>query len=520
MELSLLKPHPRIVRSRLNNPRYNLESLHCDSRLCGPRTAFLALKGLKSDGHAYIGEALRAGTPVLFVSDAGWFERLESGAIPGASGLEGLFLVDQGRLALAELAAELQGHPSRELNLFAVTGTNGKTTVTHLVDQLLEALGESCGIIGTRGMLLSGGREGEKAAFGSKSGRTTPEAPELQSFLRECAGRGVTNVAMEASSIGLHMRRSHGLRYRAVAFTNLSQDHLDYHLSWEAYREAKYRLFLEEDTGRAVLNLDDPAGRDLMQRIAVERISLPVLCYGLETVGGLSARNIRSDGTGQRGMLHWHGEFQPFRLNMPGLFNISNLLAAVGLLLGEPGQAGAHPLEALAAAAESCRGARGRFERVELDRPFTVVVDYAHSPHALENLLAAARPLVSGGGGRLVLVFGAGGGRDREKRPLMGRAARQGADRVILTSDNPRNEDPDAILEQIAAGMNGTGINGAMDCEIIPDRREAIHQALDAARPGDVVLIAGKGDETYQEVGGERLPFDDREEIRRWDRGG
>ncbi len=491
------------MANSLARPEFDLSAVQCDSRRVNSATAFFALKGASHDGHRFAEGAVAAGAPALFLSERAAYDRwcdLSAGA------LQGVFLVREGRRALALLAAEIYGHPSRQLTLLGVTGTNGKTTVTHMAAQLLEATGGRCAIIGSLGM-----RPGEPPGDG---GLTTPEAPETQAFLRECVRGGFDTVAMEASSIGLAVGRTHGLAYRAAAFTNLTPEHLDFHGDMASYGEAKNRLFLEHDVGRAVINLDDPAGRRLVERLSTaDPKGSPPLTYSLDPSANPQATlaleeiTAGTEGMGGTMRLHEQGQGQQHhavRIPLLGRYNLSNLLAAMGLLI-----AGGYPAEALARAASQCRGAPGRFERVALPHPFTAIVDYAHTPDALENLLGAARELV--GRGRLLLLFGCGGERDAAKRPLMGMIARRLADRVVITSDNPRGEPPGNILDEIEQGLDG--MDGVTRIE---SRAEAIAAILDQARAGDLVLIAGKGHEQYQEIGGRRFPFNDRREVMKW----
>ncbi|MBI4082315.1 MAG: UDP-N-acetylmuramoyl-L-alanyl-D-glutamate--2,6-diaminopimelate ligase [Candidatus Lambdaproteobacteria bacterium] len=493
MRLDLLARHPAVLRALLHRPDCDLAALTCDSRRADPATAFFALQGLRDDGHRYLGQALAAGSPAVFVSEPHWYERLAS--VPG-SGLAGVFLVARGRPVLAALAAQVYGAPSHGLTLYGVTGTNGKTTVTHLAAQLSGALGRPCAIIGSLGLIAPGGDV--------ESPRTTPEAPEAEAFLRHCLHDGTATAAMEVSSIGIVLERSGALRFRAAAFTNVTQDHLDFHATMDAYREAKFRLFHEYDLGTAVINLDDPAGRLLEERLRQARPDLPRTTFALDGPADLAMAAAETRAEGMRGVLLARGQRAPFETPLLGRFNLSNLLAATGLLL-----AGGHPLDAIAAAIPLAKGARGRFEPVPIGRPFRVLVDYAHSPDALENVLVTARGITAG---RLHVVFGCGGDRDRLKRPLMGAIAERLADRVVLTSDNPRSEPPANILAEIERGLS----RARTRVRTIADRREAIGHALAEARPGDLVLIAGKGHETYQEIDGRRLPFDDREVVRAW----
>lgn len=492
MKLARVASMPGVLRAQLRDPDFELGRLHCDSRRADAQTAFLALAGLRTDGHRYVEAARQAGAPALFVSEPGVYERLVA---EPPDGLAGVFLVPPGRAVLADLSAALTGYPHREVRLLGVTGTSGKTTVVHLVTQLLGALGQPCARVGTQGLAVGAER--------SPSERTTPEAPDIHALLRRSVEQGVRTAAMEVTSIGIELERSHGLSFAAAAFTNLSQDHLDFHHDMEAYRDAKFRLFLEYDTAAAVVNVDDAAGRLLAERLGVAGRARRLLDYGLERPATLTLEALRTEADATVGRVRYRDEVAPFRFGLPGRFNLANLLAALGLLLSS-----GESLQALAPAIAACAGPAGRFERVGLEAPFTVLVDYAHKPDALERVLRAARPLAHG---RLRVLFGCGGERDRTKRPQMGAIAQRLADQVVLTSDNPRGERPEAILDEIEAGMSGPGL-----ARRIVDRREAIHWLLHQARAGDVVLIAGKGDETYQEVAGRKMPFDDRDVVCEW----
>ncbi|HKI98940.1 MAG TPA: UDP-N-acetylmuramoyl-L-alanyl-D-glutamate--2,6-diaminopimelate ligase [bacterium] len=494
MRLEEVAALPGVLRAHLHDPRFELGRVHCDSRRADAKTGFVALAGMRTDGHRFVDAARRAGSPALFVSEAAVYERL---AALQPNGVAGVFLVAPGRAVLADLSAALQGYPHRSMRLLGVTGTSGKTTVAHLVAQLLAALGQPCARLGTQGLRL-----GDEVL---PSARTTPEAPDIQAFLRHCLERGVRTAVMEVTSIGIALERSRGLGFAAAAFTNLSQDHLDFHHDMESYREAKFRLFLEYDTRASVVNVDDAAGGLLAERLRAAGRGEHLLTYGLEAPAGLTLHGLHTGQGLTEGSLRYQGAEAPFRFGLLGRFNLSNLLAALGLLL-----ATGERLEALAPAIAACSGPAGRFEHVPLAVPFTVVVDYSHKPAALELVLKAARPLARG---RLRVLFGCGGERDRTKRPQMGAIAERLADQVVLTSDNPRCEDPETILDEIAAGMS-TGTRASR----IVERREAIHWLLDQAQPGDVVLIAGKGDEAYQELGEQRVAFDDREVVLEWGR--
>lgn len=507
MLLKELANQPFVARARVAEAGFDLQGVTVDSRRAGRGVGFFAVAGLREDGHAYLERALAGGAPVLFFTDGAAFEAWEertgetSGPPAPPTAPLGTFLVEGGRAGLARLASALWGAPSRRLELLAVTGTNGKTTVAHLVRHLSGAAGTPCAVIGTLGMALPGAEPGGAL-------RTTPEAPEVEAFLAACVAEGVGRVAMEATSIGIALERTRALAFRAAAFTNLTREHLDFHGTFDAYREAKFRLFLAHETGAAVVNLDDPTGRELAGRLGRERPGLPVLTFSAAGQGELTLEGVERGGKGSRGWFRYGGERFAFETPLVGDFNLSNLLAAMGLLLA----AGEAP-GPLAGAVAACGPAPGRFERVARELPFTVVVDYAHTPDALEHALGAARrALGDRPGARVLVLVGCGGERDREKRPLMGGAAERLADVAVLTSDNPRGESPEAILAELATGLTGDG----GEVHQMVERAEAIRWVLEKARPGDLVLLAGKGHEPYQEIGGRRLAFDDREQVRRW----
>ncbi len=410
-----------------------------DARAVTPGALFFCIPGKTADGHDFAGEAVERGAVALVVE-----RRLDDLDVPQ-------LIVPSVRAAMGPAAAEFFGHPSNTLEIAAVTGTNGKTTTAFLLHSILAAAGRRPALL-TNIRRIVGGEE-------QRIGLNTPEAIDLQRLLREMLDAGDRSCAMEATSIGAAQGRLTGTRFRALVFTNLTQDHLDFHGTMDAYFAAKRALFDQADV--AVVNVDDEWGR----RLAAE------LPDALTFSGG--------DELGAE-------------LRLRGRFNRENAAGAV---------AAAHALgidaDAIRQGLESVAGVPGRFESVEVGQPFSVIVDYAHTPDSLDNVLRAAREL---GAGRLTVVFGAGGDRDREKRPLMGRVAAERADRVIVTTDNPRSEDPQAIAEQVADGR----------LEIVVDRRAAIEQALADAGEGDVVVIAGKGADTEMEIAGRFVPFDDR----------
>ena len=461
--------------------------LACDSRAVTAGDLFVAVPGLRQDGRRFIPEALQRGALAV----------VTEGGDPLAGSDRGRVLVPSVREALARLAAAFFDHPSRALTVVGITGTNGKTTTSYLVEALLRARGMRSGVVGTIQY-----RIGDESL---PAGQTTPEAVELQRLLARMVASGVTGVTMEVSSHALALHRVDGMEFDVAVFTNLTQDHLDFHGTLEAYGRAKRRLFeLVAGSAKperwAVINLDDPAGRGM-----VEGLPLPTLTYGLRAPAQVRPAESASTLDGIRMTVETPAGRLALVSPLIGEYNIMNLLAAcaVGTALGmEP----ASIQKALASVAS----VPGRFERVEAGQPFLVVVDYAHTPDALGRVLATARKLTRG---RLGVVFGCGGDRDRGKRPIMGAIAARLADRVWVTSDNPRSEDPAAIIEEVVAGVRDVWPD--LDrCAMIPDRRVAIGAALVWAHPGDLLVIAGKGHETYQIIGREVLPFDDRVVVR------
>jgi UDP-N-acetylmuramoyl-L-alanyl-D-glutamate--2,6-diaminopimelate ligase len=462
-----------------------------DSRKVEAGALFVAIPGFKQDGRRFAADALGRGAAVVVAEGAD--------PLPGSAAAR--VLVPSSREALARLADAYHGHPSRRLIVVGITGTNGKTTTSLLVEALLGAGGRPTGVIGTIQY-----RVGDHAEAASQ---TTPEALELQALLARMVRAGVGGAAMEVSSHALSLSRVDGIEFDVAVFTNLTQDHLDFHKTLEAYRDAKARLFDLLATGHkprraAVVNVDDPAGA-AMVRAASADSRVRVLTFGLRAPALLRPRRWESGMDGvQLEVASPEGAIEVTSA-LVGEHNVMNLLGAAGVGLAlqmEPRQIG-RILSRLATVP-------GRFERVEAGQPFLVVVDYAHTPDALENVLTTARKLLKPGA-RLGVVFGCGGDRDRGKRPIMGGIAARLADRVWVTSDNPRSERPEAILAEIETGIPAS-VAGRH--ESIADRRRAIQGAVDWAREGDVVVIAGKGHETYQIVGSEVLPFDDREVAR------
>ncbi|HET7875422.1 MAG TPA: UDP-N-acetylmuramoyl-L-alanyl-D-glutamate--2,6-diaminopimelate ligase, partial [Methylomirabilota bacterium] len=459
-----------------------------DSRRVKQGELFVAVPGLRQDGRRFVDDALARGAAALVVEPPD--------PLPGSATAR--IVVPSSREALARLADAYYGHPSGSLTVVGITGTNGKTTTSYLVDALLRARGGLTGLVGTIQY-----RVGDETW---PAGQTTPEALELQSLVRRMADRGVAAVAMEVSSHALELHRVDGVDFDIAVFTNLTQDHLDFHGTLDRYRAAKTRLFTLLAAGAkpgraAVVNSDDPSGAAML---AAAGPGVRRLTFGMSQAD-IWPRRYTSGMDGIR--LEAETPAGPVEIASPlvGEHNVMNLLGAVGVGLA----VGLAP-ERIGRALGAVGVVPGRFERVETGQPFLVIVDYAHTPDALERVLGTARKLVPPGG-RLAVVFGCGGDRDRGKRPLMGGIAARLADRVWVTSDNPRSEKPDAIIVEIVAGIPAAALDR---CVTMADRKAAIRDALVWARAGDVVVIAGKGHETYQIVGSEVLPFDDRAQAR------
>jgi UDP-N-acetylmuramoyl-L-alanyl-D-glutamate--2,6-diaminopimelate ligase len=457
-----------------------LAGLTGDSRAVKLGSIFVAYPGTARDGRAFIPEAIARGAAAVLWEREG-FEWNERWGVPNL-GVAGL------RSKISEIAGHVFGNPSDSLWMAGVTGTNGKTSVSQWIASALDGLGRRSAVIGT----LGNGLVGERA----EAKNTTPDPIVLQRLLADYLRRGARNVAMEVSSHGLDQGRVAGIKYDAAIFTNLTRDHLDYHGTMEAYADAKYRLFSARGLEHSVINVDDDWGASF-----AERLSGDVITYGSTRGARLHASRIGLSEAGVRFHLDSEWGSGDVSARVLGAFNVSNLLAVMGALI-----AAGVTFDDAVRAINALEPVPGRLERVGGGTVPLVVIDYAHTPDALEKALEALRPTVAAGH-RLVCVFGCGGDRDAGKRPLMGQAAARLADHVIVTSDNPRGEDPDAIIAQVVAGVSG-------DAEAIEDRQVAIFSAVSHARPGDVVLLAGKGHETYQEIAGVRHPFSDLEVAR------
>jgi UDP-N-acetylmuramoyl-L-alanyl-D-glutamate--2,6-diaminopimelate ligase len=440
-----------------------------DSRAVGPGDLFVAIPGAVADGHDYVERALASGAAAVAVErDVDCPSRI---------------VVPDARAALPWLAAAAYGDPSHHLPVVGVTGTNGKTTVTHLLEQIVIASGRTPGVVGTIGARI--GRTEESVA------RTTPEASDLQRLLAEMVDADVDVASIEVSSHALSLHRVDAIRFRVAAFTNLMQDHLDFHGDMDRYFAAKASLFTPDRADHAVIGVDDEAGREIATSTAV-----PTTTVAIDGDADITASSLEASFDGSSFSLNTPTGSFPAHLPIPGRFNVHNALVAgaIALTLGLDA-------EAVIRGLASATTIPGRFERVGGDSGPAVVVDYAHTPDAIEAVVRGARQLSTG---RIIVVFGAGGDRDREKRPAMGRAAGS-ADLVILTTDNPRSEDPDVIRASVRSGMEASAVVVEE-----PDRRRAIQRGLAAAGPDDFVLILGKGHEGGQEIAGRIEPFDDR----------
>jgi UDP-N-acetylmuramoyl-L-alanyl-D-glutamate--2,6-diaminopimelate ligase len=451
-----------------------IERLSSDSRRCGPGVAFLAYRGEKADGRRHIPDALARGAAAVVWEKAEGFSWDGAWRVPNI-GIEAL------KQRAGELAGDFYGRPSQALWICGVTGTNGKTSCSQWLAALLAKSGTRTAVIGTLGSGYPGRLSG--------AGNTTPDAIELQERLAGFRRDGALAVAMEVSSHGLVQGRVNGVRFACALFTNLSHDHLDYHGSMQAYAAAKSRLFEMPGLEAAVLNLDDTLGRELARKTRARSIrtvgyALDAPPEGVDEYLALEGDTIVSS---------WGRA--PLQVNAVGRFNTANALGVLGCLLVK-----GLPIAEAAPLLGELPAVPGRMQKVA-ERPL-VVIDYAHTPDALEKVLGVLRPVAAARRGRLIAVFGAGGDRDPGKRPLMGAVAARLADRVILTSDNPRSEAPETIIAAIAAGVG-------RDCEIEPDRSRAIADAIVGASDEDVVLLAGKGHENYQEARGVRIAFSD-----------
>ena len=478
MKLSELLKNTDIVCEK-SQENIEITGVSYDSRHTRPGDVFVCIRGFKSDGHAFAGAAQQAGAAAIIAEEA-----LPDIGIP-------VIITRDGRKALSAVSANFFGRPSDEMLVFGVTGTNGKTTTTYLIKAIADEWGKECGVLGTIAYLYGGQR--------FESVNTTPESFELQRMFADMHRKYNTDVcAMEVSSHSLALSRTDDISFDYSVFTNLTPDHMDFHKDFEDYYSAKKKLFLQT-SGCSVINIDDPYGRRLFDELKAEGGTGKSCGVKTETADYRALVHEKSV-TGTTAEIFRDGISQgELRINTPGTFSVENAVGAAGAAL----EAGI-PWEAVKAGIEKTRGVAGRFESVPNSRGIPVIVDYAHTPDALENVLKTAREFAEN---RIITVFGCGGDRDRTKRPLMGEAAGKNSDYCVVTSDNPRTENPFDILEDIIPGIQSTG------CEyiVIENRRKAIKKAIQSYQPGDVIIIAGKGHEDYQIIGTVKQHFDDRE---------
>ena len=452
-----------------------ISGISYDSRKTKPGDLFVAVKGFQADGHRFIPKAMELGAAVVLCQD------IPGEAVPYVQ-------IEDCRRGLAFASREFYGNPASEMKIIGFTGTSGKTSSTHIMKHVLEeTLGAKVGLIGTNGNMI--GDEHIHSEF------TTPESLELHALFRRMADAGCSHVVMEVSSHSLALQRVAGINFDVAIFTNLSQDHLDLHGTMDEYAAEKRKIFSQCSVG--CINADD-ARAGFMAQDAL----CPILHYSIDkNEAQLVAKDVRLSAEGVRFAAVYGDEIAITKLAIPGMFSVHNALgvmaAALSLGIG---------LEACSKAVSSAKGVKGRMESVATDGDYSIIIDYSHKPDALENVLNTLRPVTEG---RLMVLFGCGGDRDRGKRPIMGKIAAENSDFVIVTSDNPRTEEPLAIIDEIVPGVK----EGSADYVVIPDRIEAIGWAIDNAGPGDVILLAGKGHEDYQIIGHEKIHMDEREIV-------
>lgn len=475
---SRLSSSPARASTDNSVPTIDITDLAYDSRRVSPGSLFFCIPGARTDGHLHAAEAVASGAVAAVC------ERPVPVEVPQV-------LVSDARAAMNRAAAPFFGHPSRQLTIVGITGTNGKTTTAYMLESIFRQAGWRTGLVGTV--------ETRVAGKASPAVRTTPESADLQRLLRRMVDAGVSHCSMEMTSEGIDRGRIEGTEIDLGIFTNLTQDHLNYHGTIERYYEAKRSLFSPERMGRALINADDPWGMRLRSEIEVDVVTFG-MAPQMQARADFRALRVRMDRGSSRFCIGGRGIDLEVEIFLPGSFNVANALAAAAAahLLGVPHQAIVGGLTGL-------QGVPGRFEPVNEGQDFAVLVDYAHTPDSLGKVLTAAREFAEG---RVIVVFGCGGDRDRAKRPLMGQVAGEAADVVFLTSDNPRSEDPLAIISDIEEGLRVTA--PPLEYRIVPDRAEAIRLCIAEAAAGDVVVIAGKGHEAGQELAAGIVPFDDR----------
>ncbi len=478
------------VRTRrvLGSADIEITAVCYDSKEVRNGSLFVAIRGEKTDGHKYVESAVKGGAKALLV------EEVPESPLRGVS----IIQVEDTKLALAEVSANFFGHPTKELTLVGITGTNGKTTTTYLLESIWQEWGKNVGVIGTVDYRFAGNK--------IPAVRTTPESVDLMNLFRDMRKSAVQYVVMEVSSHALDRKRVFGCHFDAAVFTNLSQDHLDYHGTMENYFEAKKRLFSEvlriseKREKFSIINIDDPYGREIAKQVAGQ-----IIPYSILNSEGVYTERADITPEGIHTVLNTPWGRVEISSKLFGKHNLYNILAAVSTALS----LGAG-VEVVERGISKITGVPGRLDRVENPFGITILVDYAHTPDALRNVLTAIRPFTRN---RLILLFGCGGDRDPIKRPIMGRIGMELSDVLIVTSDNPRTEDPERIIDQIEKGVLGSGSKEKLYFRIT-DRRDAIRKAIEIAHKGDTLLLAGKGHENYQILGTEKIPFDDKEVAR------
>ncbi len=477
------------VQQVQGNQNVSIQDITADSRAVKPNSLFIALDGATVDGHNYIDKAVDAGAVAVIVS--------KPVTVPADVCV---ITVDDTRQAMMVCVPYFFDYPANRMRMVGVTGTNGKTTTTHMIRHILKAQGFKVGVIGTVHIMIG------DTSYPIHN--TTPDVVDLQHILHQMVQENVEYCVMEVSSHALALGRVSGVEFDTAVFTNLTQDHLDFHKTFENYLAAKCKLFEQvsapnqvKDNKGAVINIDDSYGYRVM-----EKIMAPTITYSTLGKGTLNASDVHMSTKNSQYTVNYKGESYPVSMNTTGLFNVYNTLAAIGACLQE-----GISMEAIDTALKTFSSVPGRFELIEEGQDFAVVVDYAHTPDGLQNILETAKAIKEN---RIIIVFGCGGDRDATKRPIMGRIAAEYGDKIYVTSDNPRTEDPVQIVKDVEVGVK-EALREGTSYEVIVDRREAINHAIHDAKAGDIVIIAGKGHENYQILKNETIHFDDREEARK-----
>ena len=477
------------VQQVQGNQNVSIQDITADSRAVKPNSLFIALDGATVDGHNYIDKAVDAGAVAVIVS--------KPVTVPADVCV---ITVDDTRQAMMVCVPYFFDYPANRMRMVGVTGTNGKTTTTHMIRHILKAQGHKVGVIGTVHIMIG------DTSYPIHN--TTPDVVDLQHILHQMVQENVEYCVMEVSSHALALGRVSGVEFDTAVFTNLTQDHLDFHKTFENYLAAKCKLFEQvsapnqvKDNKGAVINIDDSYGHRV-----IEKTTAPTITYSTLGKGTLNASDVHMSTKNSQYTVNYKGESYPVSMNTTGLFNVYNTLAAIGACLQE-----GISMEAIDTALKTFSSVPGRFELIEEGQDFAVVVDYAHTPDGLQNILETAKAIKEN---RIIIVFGCGGDRDATKRPIMGRIAAEYGDKIYVTSDNPRTEDPVQIVKDVEVGVK-EALREGTSYEVIVDRREAINHAIHDAKAGDIVIIAGKGHENYQILKNETIHFDDREEARK-----